>query len=272
MTVKYISFSSWKDWHFCPFKFKITRVDGNKLFEGNEYSTFGTAVHDTSEQLVILENQKMLNEGSKDEDSFDPIVFFEKRFKEELENLPKEKRNSIPQQIITEMKKQGRELVPLVLPALKEHFGEYELFQAEYELRQPIDKHTNYDFYGFVDLIIKTKSDGKYHIIDWKTTTAGWFGEKRTEKETIYQLTFYKHFLSKQLKIEPKMIETYFGLLKRKNVSPRIEIFRVTNGEKRIKNALDILNNCVTNIEKKNFIKNKLKCSKCEFNKTIYCP
>mgnify|MGYP000476109428 CR=1 FL=1 len=32
--------------------------------------------------------------------------------------------------------------------------------------------------------------------------------EKRTSKEYTYQLTYYKHFLSKQLNIDPKKVET----------------------------------------------------------------
>lgn len=270
MTLEYISFSSWKDWLFCPYKFKITRIDKVRLFEGNEYSTFGTAVHDTSEQLLILEKNNKLNEGIKGDDCFDPIKFFEKRFKEELEKLSEEVRSKISQETITEMKKQGAQLVPLIIPALKEYFGEYELFSAEYELRQPIENHLNYDFYGFVDLIIKT-SDGKYHIIDWKTCSWGWDMEKRTSKEYTYQLTYYKHFLSKQLNVDPKMIETHFGLLKRTAKKDRVELFRVTSGEKKVQNALNILDKCVTNVEKKNFIKNRLSCSQCEYNKTVYC-
>ena len=271
MTIEYISFSAWRDWVFCPFKFKITRLDKVRLFEGNEYSTFGTAVHDTSEQLVILEQKNKDNEGIKDDEEFDAVKFFQKRFKEEFESLSEEARNKVKQETITDMKKQGEGLVELILPALKETFGDYELFSAEYELRQPVDGHTNFDFYGFVDLIIKTP-DGKYHIIDWKTCSWGWDIQKRTSKEYTYQLTYYKHFLSKQLNVEPNKIETYFGLLKRTAKKDRVEIFRVTSGERKVKNALNILDKCVTNIKKNNFIKNKLSCSQCEYNRTLYCP
>lgn len=271
MATEYISFSSWRDWIFCPFKFKITRVDKVRLFEGNEYSTFGTALHDTTEQLLLKQKEKILNEGIKDETSFDAPSFFKKRFKEELEKLPKQKLSTITEKTVLDMKKQGLELIPLILPAMTSYFGEYEVYEAEYELRQPIDNHTNMDFYGFVDLIIKT-SDGKYHIIDWKTCSWGWDMEKRTSKEYTYQLTYYKHFLSKQLNIEPKMIETHFGLLKRTAKKDKIELFRVTSGDKKVTNALNILNNCVKNVQNKNFIKNKLSCSQCEFHKTVYCP
>jgi len=267
LTIEYLSFSSWRDWVFCPFKFKITRIDKVRLFEGNEYSTFGSAVHDTAEQLVLLESKNKINEGIKDDAAFDAESFFLKRFKEELEKLSKE----VPPQTISEMKKQGKELVPLILPALKEYFGEFDLFNAEYELRQPIEGHTNYDFYGFVDLILKT-TDGKYHIIDWKTCSWGWDMEKRTSKEYTYQLTYYKHFFSKQMNIDPKMIETHFGLLKRTAKKNKVELFRVTSGPKKINNALNILDKCVKNVETKNFVKNKLACAKCEFNRTEFCP
>jgi RecB family exonuclease len=271
MAVEHISFSSWKDWLFCPYKFKLTRIDKVKGFEGNEYTTFGTAVHDTAEQMVLLEKQKALDEGVKDDNAFDPIRHFEKRFREELDQLPKQKLESIPQKTITEMKQQGAELVPLILPALKEYFGDFEVFHAEYELRQPIENHTHFDFTGIADLIIKTP-DGKFHIIDWKTCSWGWDMEKRTSKEYTYQLTYYKHFFSKQLNIDPQMVETHFGLFKRTAKKDKVELFRVTSGPKKVSNALNILDKCATNVEKGNFIRNKLNCTKCDFKGTVYCP
>lgn len=266
MAVQYISFSSWKDWYSCPFKFKLTRVDKIKAFEGNEYSTFGTAIHDTAEKILLKEELSKLSQ--KEEDDFVPETFFKKRFKEELLKLPKEK---ISESMILEMKKQGLELIPLILPELKKYFGNYELIQTEYELRQPIQDLSSLDFYGFIDLVLKTE-DGKYHIIDWKTCSWGWDMKKRTSKEYTYQLTYYKYFLSKQLKIDLCNIETHFALLKRTAKKDKVEIFRVTSGERKIKNALNILDKCVKNVEKENFVKNKLSCSTCEFNKTLYCP
>lgn len=270
MAVEYISFSSWRDWLFCPFKFKITRVEKIKLFQGNEYSSFGTAIHDTNEQMLLLEKKEKENLGIKDDAEFDPVKFFKKRLKEELESLPGEQKEKLKPELISEMKKQGESIIPLILPALKEYFGEYELFEAEYELRQQIAGHDQFDFYGFVDLILKT-SDGKYHIIDWKTCSWGWDMQKRTSKEYTYQLTYYKHFFCKQMKIDPKMVETHFCLLKRTAKKNRVELFKVTSGPKKVDNALKILDNCVTNVDKQNFIKNKLACSQCEFNRTEYC-
>lgn len=270
MTIEYLSFSSWRDWSFCPFKFKITRVDKVRLFQGNEFSSFGTALHDTSEKMLIQENKAKIHNGIKDDEEFDPVSFFEKRLKEEFADLPENKRAEITSQKAAEMKKQGKELIPLILPALKEYFGDYDLFHAEYELRQQIPDHNEYDFYGFVDLIVKTP-DGKYHIIDWKTCSWGWDMQKRTSKEYTYQLTYYKYFFCKQHNVDPKMVETHFGLLKRTAKKDKVELFRVTSGEKKTGNALKLLDKCVTNVDRKNFVKNRLACSKCEFNRTEYC-
>ena len=270
MAVEYISFSSWKDWLSCPFKFKITRIDKVRLFEGNEYVSFGSAIHDTAEQILLFEKKYKINNGKKDDSEFSPESFFKKRFKEEILSLPKEKRNSLTEKELLNMKQQGLELLPLIIPELKKYFGEYDLYHTEYELRQRIDNHEQMDFYGFVDLILKT-SDGKYHIIDWKTCSWGWDTKKKASKEYTYQLTYYKHFFCKQMKIDPSMVETHFGLLKRTAKKNKVEIFRVTSGDRKMKNALNILDKCVTNVEKNNFIKNRLSCSTCEFNRTIYC-
>lgn len=268
MTNEHISFSAWRDWLQCPYKYKITRVDKVRLFRGNEYSTFGTALHDTAEQILLTEEK--IKDHIKDESEFDPYKFFKTRFHDEIKSLPEEQKEKIKPQTIIEMKKQGEELIPLILPALEEYFPGYSLVQSEYELRQAIKDHPEYDFYGFIDLIVKTP-DGKYHIVDWKTCSWGWDTKKRTSKEYTYQLTFYKYFLSEQLKIDLDKIETHFALLKRTAKKDKVEIFRVTSGERKINNALTVLNNCVINVKKSNFVKNRMNCSQCEYNKTVYC-
>lgn len=270
MSVNYISYSAWKDWVFCPHKYKLTRVDKVKLFQGNEFSVFGTAVHDTIEQKLLLEKKRSdLGSLKDDSEELDCDRYFLKRFDEELEKL--KPAVQIDEQLVADMKQQAAGLVELVIPQLKAVIGEYTVFAAEEEIRCAIDGNLNFDFYGFIDSVFKTP-DGKYHIIDWKTCSWGWDIEKKTEKETTYQLTYYKHFFCQKFKIDPSLVETYFGLLKRTAKKDRVEIFRVSSGTKKVSNALKILDTCVKNVEKGKFIKNKLSCTKCEFNKTVYCP
>jgi hypothetical protein len=173
--------------------------------------------------------------------------------------------------MVGEMKQQGKMLVPLILPALKSYFGDYDFVSSEQEIMHPLENQENYDFHGFIDLVIRTR-DGKYHIIDWKTCSWGWDLKKRTSTEVTYQLTFYKHFFCKMTGAKPEDVETHFGLLKRTATKDNVELFRVTSGEKKSKNALNTLDNCVVNISRGNFVKNRLSCSRCEFHKTVHCP
>ena len=86
-----------------------------------------------------------------------------------------------------------------------------------------------------------------------------------------YQLTLYKHFFAKKHGLDPSNIETHFALLKRTAEKDQVEIFRVTSGPKKTKNALNLLHKALYNIEKKNFIKNRLSCKRCDLYKTEYC-
>ena len=136
----------------------------------------------------------------------------------------------------------------------------------------PIENSTMM-FKGFIDLVIKTP-DQKYHVIDWKTCSWGWDSKKKTDRIINYQITLYKNFFASKHNIDPKNIETYFALLKRTAKTNNVEIFRVTSGQKKTDNALNLLNKAVYNITRNNHIKNRLSCTSgygCEFYKTKYC-
>ena len=208
----------------------------------------------------------MLTEGLDDKKSF-----FQLRFKEILDDLPENVEKS--GDLVEKMKIQAPPILDEVLPALQDHFGEYEVVAAEEDLMEMIEafpcKEKN-KFKGFIDLVIET-SDGKTHIIDWKTCSWGWDARKKSDPMMTYQLTFYKHYWAKKHNVDPKMIETHFALLKRTAKKERVEIFRVTSGPRKTENALKFLEKAIYNIEKKNFIKNRLACRKCEFHKTEHC-
>ena len=253
----HISFSALKNWDFCPFYHKLTYVDRIRLFEGNIYTAFGTALHETCEKLT-------LNQTSDYQKTF--IEAFKSEV-QKLKNIPEE---HAP--LILEMTDQGLELASMVMEALSIKFPEYTVVSAEESINVPIERSPgDYDYKGFLDLVIKTP-DGKYHIIDWKSCSWGWDMERKTDKITTYQLTYYKKFFCQKHNIEPEMVETYFGLLKRTAKKNKIEIFRVSSGPRKVKNALNILNQAVYNIHNNNHPKNRLKCTKCEFNKTEWCP
>ena len=255
----HISFSELKIWNECSWKHKLVYLEKIKGFEGNEYTAFGTAIHSTCEQLV---EHNISNAES----------YFQEQFLKELKTLPEG--HEFNKSLVQDMRRQGKTLTKYVLPALKDYFGSYSLVSVEEKLFEPIQDYEEYNFKGYVDLVLKTPDD-KYHVIDWKTCSWGWDNRKKSDKMINYQLTLYKYFFGLKHKIESDKIETHFALLKRTAKNNNIEIFRVTSGNKKTQNALKLLNKALYNLNKKHYVKNRLTChgkfGTCEFYNTKYC-
>ena len=56
--MSHVSFSSLKIWNECPFKHKLVYIDRIKGFTGNEFTAFGTAIHDVCEQSLLKEEKE----------------------------------------------------------------------------------------------------------------------------------------------------------------------------------------------------------------------
>jgi ATP-dependent exoDNAse (exonuclease V) beta subunit len=252
-----ISYSALKVWNDCPYKYKLTYIDKVEGFKGNEHTAFGTALHEACEKKLL-------------DNSLDELEIFKTKFEEELNSIFAN--SEYNKTLITEMNEQGLALAPLILPALKEQFGNFTILNTEEELLLTLKEiaATDRNFKGYIDLVLKTDDD-KIHIIDWKTCSWGWDIEKKSDAVTSYQLTYYKHFYGLKHNIDPKKIETYFGLLKRTAKKDRVELFRVTSGPKKVQNALNLLNKFVHNVEKDFFPKNRMNCEYCDFKKIKAC-
>lgn len=255
----HISYSELKNWSECTWRHKLLYVDRLKIFQGNEHTSFGTAVHETVEQMLL----KKIS---------DPYEHFHKVFDKELS----EAGVSLGSELETEMRKQVEGIFELVEPSLNEYFkdrGGWSLVATEEALKESITESRvqGYDFKGFIDLVLKD-GQGHYHVIDWKTCSWGWNARKKNDILYARQLVLYKYFYSKKLDINPRAISTHFGLLKRTAKKSRIELFRVTSGERKTKNSLDFLDKALYNITKKRYIKNRLSCKYCPFYETEHCP
>jgi predicted RecB family nuclease len=260
MTTKreHISYSELKDWAMCPHYHKKAWVERVAPFEGNEYTAFGSTIHDVCEK-------KLLKEDVNEAEMFQ--LGFAKRIQELLEkNIEFNGAN------VQQMKIAGPAILAEVDAALKEYFGEYEVFSSEEKLYVPIEDF-NINFKGFVDAVVKVGDT--YHLFDWKTCSWGWDSRRKNEKIVAYQLTLYKHFFCLKHNIDPKDVETHFALLKRTAKKDRVEFFRVTSGSKKTENALKLLYQAIYNISKRVGIKNRLACHKpypCKLYHTEHCP
>ena len=260
--MSHISFSELKNWDHCTWYHKLVNIEKLKLFQGNAYTAFGTAMHTVCEDKLL--------DGSINE-----VELFEVSFLEELKGLPKEVIEELDRSMIEKMRVAGKILAPKVLPALNEYFTDgYEVLETEEDLMVDIENQEGYKFKGFIDLVLKTP-DGKIHIIDWKTCSWGWDSRRKTEPMTTYQLTFYKNFYAQKHGVDPSMIETHFALLKRTAKKNHVEFFLVSSGPKKTENALNLLDKALYNIVNENYIKNRLAChgrfGTCEFYNTDHC-
>ena len=257
----HISYSELKMWAECSWKHKLVYRDRIKNFEGNEYTAFGRALH------LLCEN--LIEEKIQDEDHDD---FFEAAFEKEVIDLMR-KEVELNQTMIDDMIEQAKSISPKIIPQVVKYFNNYEVFSVEEKLMLPIKDVDDLEcnFKGYIDLVLKT-DDGKYHIIDWKTCSWGWDAKKRSDKYITYQLTLYKKFFCQKHKVDPSLVETHFALLKRTAKKDHVEIFRVTSGPRKVKNATDLLIKGVKTIRKGTRFKNRNSCKYCEFKNTKHCP
>jgi len=257
--VPHISYSELKDWKFCPFYHKLTRVDKIDGFQGNEYTAFGTAVHAVCEK-------KLLKEDVNHEQ------YFLDTFSECISDLPDDV--DVDSRLVDQMVGQGKRIIPEIEDALNDYFENFEVLAVEMPLMEPIKNEDTHKFKGYIDAVVVTP-DGKVHIFDWKTCGWGWDSRKKSDKMITYQLTLYKHFFCQKMNIDPKNVETHFALLKRTAKKNHVEFFRVTSGAKKTENALKLLSIALYNIKNKRHIKNRLSCTAgygCKFYKTEHCP
>jgi hypothetical protein len=256
--MSHISFSELKVWNECPHKHKLQYIDKVKVFTSTEYTCFGIAIHETCEKSLLKE----IKEEQHNE-------YFENKFKQEISIIRNQ--TKIDDVLVSDMVTQGKSILSELYESIKTYLGEYEVISTEEPLFERIEKlDFEYDFKGFIDLVLKTP-DGKYHIIDFKTCSFGWKSDRKSDPMTIYQLTYYKNFYAQKFNLDPNIIETHFALLKRTVKKNRIEFFRVSNGKVRTENAMMLITKAISAIENKKYLKNRLSCNGCEFYKTDKC-
>ena len=104
--------------------------------------------------MIVVDNSKVSEAKS----------IFQNKFLEELTEISKT--HDLSKKLVQDMRVQGDNIVEFVLPALTEYFGKYEVVSVEEPIYEPITSFdTDYNFKGFIDLVLKTP-DGKHHVID----------------------------------------------------------------------------------------------------------
>jgi len=125
--MKHISFSELKYWVKCPHYHKVNYIDKVSTFEGNLFTAFGKAIHHVCEMVI---------QGKAHQSVADHL--FKQSFLDEVEGLPDHE--ELDQKLFESMIPQGVELATHAIPALKEHFGKFELMGVEDRLYEDIEK------------------------------------------------------------------------------------------------------------------------------------
>lgn len=260
---KQISFSQVKTFSTCPLSYHLSYnlPKEEQPVKTSIHNAFGNAIHDGIEAQL----------------TFQPFDFKDEFYRrmDEMNENEKEKVRQVKdvKKLYREMFNVGEELIEEAIDFLNKNYSSAELHGVEKKIKEPIND--KYKFKGVVDLELKDIKENRYKVLDWKTCSWGWDARRRTDKMTLYQPTLYKHFLCQKEEINPKETDASLVLLKRTQPKgKRVEEIKVTTGEKRTKNALQIVENCAINIYER---KKKYKivgehCKFCSFNNTKHCP
>ena len=264
--IKTISYSSLEDWRYCPYYYKLRYLDKLKPFTNNLWTHFGKLVH-RHLQNVLIEKE----EPHESADRFLKIWnrfcrFYKKQIEEEFG------KDFYAAGFGTPVSKAIR----TIRDEIQNEFGNYKVLKIEENLFLPNENYPQ-KFAGYIDLVLELE-DGRIIILDIKTCESSYMFNKFKAKYKDYQLTLYKHFFAIKHSIELDKIDTYFVTVERNHKSKKpLKLFKVSSGQKKLKNATEWLQNSLGGINKGLWIKNRMSCHKygpdhkCFFYQTKHC-
>lgn len=190
-------------------------MDGLKD-KGSIHTCFGTAIHHAIQAWLDL----LFNGAKIKSKIFDIETSFKDKLLEEFKanvtvNEDGSKTFYCDQDTLKEFYLDGCAILKHVRQHQKDFFPTegYELVGCEVPLDMMVAPKVK--FVGFVDIIVRHKRTKKITIFDLKTSTKGWFYEKKDPKK-LNQLLLYKEFYSKQFDVKLEDIDVQFVILKRK--------------------------------------------------------
>ena len=275
-----VSFSQYSMWSSCPQQYKLHYIDGLSQSTSNIHSVFGSAMHETLQEYL----DKCLRISKSQADKMmDLKEMLKNKMKDfYLKELEQYQKHISTKEEMIEFLEDGN----LILDYFQKPKNFNNFFSLKDDelvaIEQPINTKIleNVNFLGFIDFIVRNKKNGKYRVIDFKTSTKGWSKYQKADPIKNAQILLYKKFYAEMLNISQDMIEVEFIILKRKvsentdyNI-PRISRHVPANGKPSINKAwtgflsfvnevFDESGNYKTDIEY--YKKPSKMCTYCEF-------
>jgi RecB family exonuclease len=249
-----VSFSQYSMWSSCPQQYKLSYIDDLRQSSSNIHSVFGSAMHETLQEYL---SRCLRISKSQADKGMDTKAFLKEKMREMYLKESNEGKDPIcTKEELVEFLEDGN----LILDYFQKSKNFNNFFSLKYDelvaIEQPINtkirEHIN--FLGFIDLIVRSKFDGKYRIIDFKTSTSGWSKYQKKDPTKNAQILLYKKFYSEMLGVSMDMIDVEFIILKRKvsdNTEyhiPRISRHVPANGKPSINKAWNEFNLFVDNV------------------------
>jgi len=267
----HVSFSEVQMHQECGWKHYLTHILKLSVFDGNQFTEFGNAIHGgigtylLNKQYFSYNHYETIENSCKDlTERFDRVKF---------EDEQKEWEGSL-RKILTETPEWFNKVFP-----------DWKIVGVEIKLFEKIDNKLNKFFKGYIDTVLvmpkpprkgskKTEpTEILYWILDFKSCDYGWGAQKRRDPLKRLQLVLYKHYFCKKFNVDLKQVKCGFVLCKRnpgKN-KESLELFEISVGEKTIENGLNIVDKTISLIEKKLYKKNRNSCTYCDFKNTKNC-
>lgn len=249
-----VSFSEIGLFSDCQWKWALTKVFSQEKIEESFQMSFGKSIHLGLESLY---NGSMSLEES--------IEIAESGYKQSLDKLF--------DSLSDEDKIESERLKTLIPKFLNDCLNCEELkdiisLKTEYPLKINIARNDGLDilFKGFIDIVFikKLKTKSVIYIADFKTCSWGWPYKKFKDIKVISQLLLYKHFFCKELKADPKNISLAFILLKKKpkDGDSTITFQKINASDTQIYEAIQYLQNAITDMHSYSYEKNLDSCQK----------
>jgi len=211
-----VSFSQYSMWSSCPQQYKLAYIDGLSESTSNIHSVFGTAMHETLQHYL----DKVLKISKTQADK---MINLKEFLKERMrETYIKESNNGETQICTKEEMVEFLEDGNVLLDWFQKSKNFNRFFSLKHDelvaIEQPINTKIgdNVNFMGFIDLVIRDTFNGRYKIIDFKTSTRGWSKYQKADPVKNAQILLYKKFYAELIGISEDMIDVEFIILKRK--------------------------------------------------------
>jgi len=203
MNITHISISRKSVWDLCTQQYKF-KYHLKVPIQGEEpiYFLYGKIVHKVAETYVTEKGKRNLGEIARDVMIGNiPLERVDEGHKPQRLFLPNEYQNKLPEHLRSIQK-------------LTDQIGTDGI--TEHEFRYDLDPPHNREVTGFIDRLIE--KDGKFFIIDYKTSKKGLYRKNRHTITEDLQLRTYAKVVQKEYGVEAKNIKAALYYLEGANL------------------------------------------------------